>query len=160
MAGNAVIYSGLAYVLLATRRDVGVRFLRLASSCLVVPVAALVTLSCIPSLNPLFPSGMAELGRQETELQNGFPDTINAEQARTVLRSKNIQFDESKPSTGVILQRQDATMQASLGDALIYSRFQTNAGQFPCGYDMEIYLLFDASGKLKQRYIHRFRICP
>jgi hypothetical protein len=160
IAGNAFVYSGLAYVFLATRRDIGARFLRLASICLVVPVAVLVILSCIPSLNPMFPSGMAELGRQEAELQNAFPDTINGEQVRAVLRSKKIQFYESEPSAGVILQREGTTMQASSGDRLISSRFQTNAGQFPCGYDMEIYLLFDAAGKLKQRYIHRFRVCP
>jgi hypothetical protein len=160
MAGNAFFYTILTYFFLGVRSDVGARFLRLASICLVVPVAALVTLSCIPSLNQMFPSGMAELGRQEAELQNDFPDTVNIENARAVLRSKNIQFDESNPSTGVIIQRQDANMQASSGDTLMYSRFQTNARQFPCDYDMEIYLLFDATGKLKQHYVHRFRICP
>jgi hypothetical protein len=160
IAGNAFIYSILSHFFLSVRRDVGTRFLRLASICLVFPVSALAIMSCIPSLNPMFPCGMAELERQEVELQNTFPDALNVEQARAVLRSKNIQFDESNPSTGVIMQRQGTTIQASSGDALIHSRFQTNAGQFPCGYDMEIYLLFDATGKLKQRYIHRFRICP
>jgi hypothetical protein len=160
MAGNAVIYSGLTYFFLGIRRDAGTRFLRLASICLAVPVAALVALSCTPSVNPMFPHGMDELDRQEGELQKAFPDTMNLEEARAVLRTKNIQFEESTPSTGTILQRQDVTIQALLGDRLIYSRFQTYARQFPCGYDMEINLLFDATGKLKQRYIHRFRICP
>ena len=159
MAGNAFVYSVLAYVFLAARRDVGARSLRLASMCIVFPVAFLVGLACIPSLNPMLPSGMAELGRQEAELQNAFPDTINVEQARAVLRSKNIEFNEFEPPTGLVFQRGDTAMTASYGDRVIHSRFQTNAGQFPCGYDMEICLLFDAAGKLKHRHVHRFRVC-
>jgi hypothetical protein len=85
---------------------------------------------------------------------------MNIEQARAVLRSRNIQFNEFEPSIGLVFQRGDTTMMASHGDRVIHSQFQTNAGQFPCGYDMRLDLLFDAAGKLKQRYIHRFRICP
>ena len=159
MAGNAALYPALAYVLLCAKRISSPAFLRLLSIWLVVPVAALVVLSRIPSLNPLLPARMAELGRQEAELQNAFPDSTNVEQARAVLRSKNIQFNEFEPSTGLVFQRGSTTMTASYGDRVIHSQFQTNAGQFPCGYDMEIDLLFDATGKLKQRYIHRFRVC-
>jgi hypothetical protein len=73
MAANAVIYSGLVYVFLAVRRDVGERFPRLASIFLAVPVVVLVALSCIPSVNPMLPSGTAELGRQEADLQKCSP---------------------------------------------------------------------------------------
>ena len=159
MASNAFVYSGASYVFLAAKRDVSAPFLRLASIRSVIPVAILVGLACIPTLDPLLPRGLVELKRQESALQNDLPDDVGIEQARSVLRSKSIQFYESQPSTGVVLQREGTTMVASDGDRLIHSRFQTNAGQFPCGYDMEVDLLFDASGKLKQRYIHRFRVC-
>jgi hypothetical protein len=160
MVGNAFVYSGLACVILfSIKRNLTTSFLRLTSFCLVVPVVALVSLSSIPSLNPMLPSGMAELGQQEAELQNAFPDTMNVEQARAVLQSKNIQFNEFEPPTGLVFQHADTTMTAAYGDRVVHSRFQTNAGRFPCGYDMEIDLLFDAAGKLKQRYIRRFRVC-
>jgi hypothetical protein len=125
----------------------------------VIPVAILVGLACIPTLDPLLPRGLVELKRQESALQNDLPDDVGIEQARAVLRSKNIQFNEFEPSTGLVFQRGGTTMTASYGDRVIHSQFQTNAGQFPCGYDMVIDLLFDATGKLKHRYIHRFRVC-
>jgi hypothetical protein len=159
MASNAFVYSGLSYVFLAAKRNVNAPFLRLASIRSVIPVAVLVGLACIPTLDPLLPRGLVELKRQESALQNDLPDDVGIEQARSVLRSKSIQFYESQRSTGVVLQREGTTMVASDGDRLIHSRFQTNAGQFPCRYDMEVDLLFDASGRLKQRYIHRFRVC-
>ncbi|MGB6773849.1 MAG: hypothetical protein WBD25_09335 [Terriglobales bacterium] len=44
-------------------------------------------------------------------------------------------------------------MLASSGDRLIKGEFQTNSGAFPCIYGIAVDLLFDASGKLKQRNI-------
>ena len=159
IASNSFFYSGLSYVFHAVRGEIGARFLRLASVRIVIPVAILLGLACIPTLDPLLPRGLAELKRQESALQNDLPDHVGIEQARAVLRSKNIQFNEFEPSTGFVFQRGDTTMMASYGDRIIHSRFQTNAGQFPCSYDMEVDLLFDAAGKLQQRYIHRFRVC-
>lgn len=106
MAANAVIYSGLAYVFLSVRRDVDARVLRLVSVRMLIPVVILVGLAWIPTLDPLLPRGLDELKRQESALQNDLPDDVDIEQARAVLRSKNIQFYESQPATGVVLQRE------------------------------------------------------
>jgi hypothetical protein len=157
---TAFVYSGLCYVLFSIKRDLGPSSLRLAAIRMVIPVALLVVAACIPTLDPLFPEGLTELKRQESALQNDLPEKMMIEDARAVLRSKKIQFNEFEPYPGLVFQRGNAAMTASAGDRLIHSRFSTNAREFPCGYDMEIDLLFDASGKLNQRYIHRFRMCP
>ncbi len=160
IAGNAVIYSGLAYILIAFRRGFTARHLRLASIYMVGPVALLVAADCVPALNPLLPHGMADLERQETELRRAFPDKMGIEQARAVLKAKNIEFFESTPPGGTFAQYGSPDIQVSSGDQLIHSSFQTKAAQWPCGYRMEIDLLFDAAGNLKHRYVQRFRDCP
>jgi hypothetical protein len=155
MAGNAVLYSALAFlVVLGFKRILTAPSLRLASIWLALPVAGLIILSLYPSLNPMLPGGMAKLEWQAAELRNAFPDGMNEGQARAVLRSKNIYFDESEASTGpVLLSDGKTTMLASSGDRLIRGGFQTNSGAFPCSYDISVDLLFDVSGKLKQRNI-------
>ncbi len=155
MAGNAALYSGVVYViLLAFTRILTSHFLRLASLCLILPVSVLIALSWTPSLNPLLPGGMAVLERQATELRNALPYGMNVEQARAVLRSKSIYFDETETSGGpVFLSDGKTTMVAASGDRLIKGGFQTNSGAFPCAYDIWVDLLFDASGKLKQRKV-------
>jgi len=156
MIGNAALYSILAFlVVLGFRRILTDPSLRLACIWLLVPVAGLTALSWYPSLNPMLPGGMAKLERQATELRNTFPDAMNVEQARGVLRSKNIYFDESEASAGpVLLGNGKTTMVAASGDRLIKGGVQTNSAAFPCSYDISVDLLFDASGKLKQRNIH------
>jgi hypothetical protein len=72
-----------------------------------------------------------------------------------------IQFYEStEPKGGFVLQNPEETITAESGDTVLVSRFQTEAFEFPCGYDMQIVLLFGRDRNLKQRYIHRFRMCP
>jgi len=36
----------------------------------------------------------------------------------------------------------------------------TDSGQFPCGYRIDVVLVFNNERRLRERYIHRFRICP
>jgi hypothetical protein len=104
MAGNTVLYSAIAFlILLGLKRILTASSLRLASIWLAMPVAGLVALSLYPSLNPMLPGGMAKLEWQATELRNAFPDLMNVEQARAALRSKNIYFDESEASAGPVL---------------------------------------------------------
>lgn len=87
------------------------------------PVIVLATLACIPSMNPLWPHGMTELARQESELQTALPLGMSLEQVRGVLNSRKIQFYESaEPSDGVVLQN-PATMTAQAGDTVVVSRF-------------------------------------
>jgi len=155
MTGNTVLYSALAFlILLGFKRILTAPALRLASIWLATPVAGLVALSLYPSLNPMLPGGMAKLEWQATELRNAFPDMMSVEQARAVLRSKNIYFDETEASPGpVFLGDGKTTMVAASGDRLIKGAFETNSSAFPCSYYISVDLLFDASGKLKERNI-------
>lgn len=142
-------------------RKAGLPPLRRIAGWSVLPVTVLATLACIPSMNPLWPHGMAELARQESDLQTAIPVGMSLEQVRGVLNSRKIQFYESTESSdGVVLQNAQSTMTAQSGDVVLVSRFQTEAFEFPCGYDMQIVLLFGHNRNLKERYIHRFRMCP
>jgi hypothetical protein len=85
---------------------------------------------------------------------------MGIEQARAELKAKNIEFFESTPPTGLLTQYGSPDIQVSSGDRLIHSSFQTKAAQWPCGYRMEIDLLFDVAGSLEHGNIQRFRDCP
>jgi hypothetical protein len=142
-------------------RKVGLPQLRRIVGWSVLPVTVLVSLACIPSMNPLWPHGMRELAQQESELQTAIPLGMSLEQVRGVLDSRKIQFYESvEPRDGVILQNPQITMMAQAGDMVLVSRFDTEAFEFPCGYDMQIVLRFDHNRNLAERYIQRFRMCP
>ena len=125
------------------------------------PVGIFVVLACVPRLSPLWPQGMAELADVETGLRAAIPLGTSAEQARTLLKLRGIEFQEEvEKSQVVVLQKSDAMMEAAKGDRLISGRLQTNAGQFPCNYEIDIFLLFGENDKLQQQYIHRRPICP
>ena len=135
--------------------------LRRIAAWSVLPVTVLAALACIPSMNPLWPHGMRKLTEQENDLQTAIPAGMSLEQVRGVLNSRKIQFYEStEPSDGVVLQNAETTMTAQSGDTVVVSRFQTEAFEFPCGYDMQIVLVFGHDGNVKDRYIRRFRMCP
>jgi hypothetical protein len=142
-------------------RKVGLTERRRIVGWSVLPVTAVAALACIPAMNPLWPHGMAELTKQEFELQTAIPSGMSLDRVRVVLNSKKIQFYEStEPSDGVVLQNPQATITAQSGETVLVSRFDTEAFEFPCGYDMQIVLVFGRDRNLKQRYIHRFRMCP
>ena len=104
---------------------------------------------------------MLELKKQETELQSAFPLGMELNKSRAVLLSKAIQFhEETESSDIVVLERQGTRLAAAARDRVLSARFQTGASVFPCGYDMEIVLLFNPDGKLKEQYVHRLRVCP
>jgi hypothetical protein len=126
----------------------------------IFPVAAIAGLACFPSMNPLWPHGMADLAIEESELQTAIPFGMSLDRVRGVLNSRKIPFNESIESDGVVLQNPPETITAQSGDTVLVSRFQTEAFAFPCGYDMQIVLLFGHDRNLKQRYIHRFPMCP
>jgi hypothetical protein len=128
----------------------------------IAPVTVAAILACFPSMNPLWPHGMKELARQESDLQTAIPVGASLEQVRGVLNSRKVQFYESTQSSdGIVLQYpNEATMTAQSGDTVLVSRFDTEAFEYPCGYDMQIVLVFGPTHNLKQRYIHRFRMCP
>jgi len=128
---------------------------------LVFPVAILVGLVCIPRLNPLWPRDMAELTRQEKVLQDALPMGMGMDGAHAVLSSKGIKFqEETQTSKAAVVNRHDRSITAAAGDRVISARLETKASQFPCGYDIEVVLLFGPDQRLKDQYIHRLRLCP
>jgi hypothetical protein len=162
LTADAVVYAVVAYAGLSIfGRTVTAEKMRVAAIRLVVPVVILIGLSWVPALNPLWPRGMSELTTQEKVLQNALPMGIGLEAARAVLRSKGIQFQEqTETSQAVVLDRQDRSITAAAGDRVISARLETEASQFPCGYDIEVVLLFGQDERLKDQYVHRLRLCP
>jgi hypothetical protein len=161
LGANAVFYSILALVVILLRfRSIQPVKLRHIAIWMAVPVTAMLCLVCFPSLNPLLPVGMAELSRQELGLQQALPLNMRLEDARSLLLAKGIQFGESIENSDVVFQVPDRKIAIAAGDRVLTSRFQTSAFRFPCGYDMQVILLFGQDERLKERYVHRFPICP
>ena len=163
LAANALFYSIATYTALAIFwRNVNATTLRRATRRLVIPAVILFGLACVPKFNPLWPRGMEGLARQESDLQAALPIGMRLDQARDVLKARGIDFREwAESSDGILVEREGRRINASAGDRVVWARFQTEASVFPCGYDMEIYLVFSRrDDRLQQEYIHRFRICP
>jgi len=162
LAANVLVYSAAAYAGISfLYGGIAVQKMRLAALRLVLPVAILVGLACIPAVDPLWPRGMTKLAEQEKALQDALPVGMSVKGARNVLNSKRIQFQEQdEKSPEIVLQRQDKTITAAVGDRVISARLETEASQFPCGYDIEVVLLFGPDQQMKDQYVHRLRLCP
>lgn len=163
LAANSLIYSAITYAGVSVfGRGFGVEKMRTAAIRLVFPVAILVGLACIPKLNPLWPRGMTELTTQEKELQQALPLGMGLDGVRAVLRSKGIQFrEETEASQSVVLDDgKGGGITAASGDRVVSARLQTEANQFPCGYDIQIVLLFGQDERMKQQHVQRLRLCP
>ena len=162
LAANAAVYAVVSFVgLYIFGRGVAAERVRLATIRLAFPVVVLVGLACIPALNPLWPRGMKELSKEEKGLQDALPVGMAIDGARAALRSKGIQFqEEAETSKAVVVNRPEGSITAAAGDRVISARLETEASQFPCGYNIEIVLLFGQDDKIKDQYIHRLRLCP
>ena len=135
--------------------------MRIAAIRLLIPAVVLIGLICVPSLNPLWPRGTAELTGKVESVQNAFHVGMELENARAVLRSREIRFQEvAETSAMQILQEPGRSMTAAAGDRVLSARLETDAGEFPCGYDIEVVLLFGPDERLKDQYVHRLRLCP
>jgi hypothetical protein len=159
---NILIYSAVAYAVVSVFcRKVPVERMRTAAIRLLIPAVVLIGLICVPSLNPLWPRGMAELTGKVESLQNAFHAGMELENARAVLRSREIRFQEvTETSSMQILEEPGRSMTAAAGDRVLSARLETDAGEFPCGYDIEVVLLFGPDERLKDQYVHRLRLCP
>jgi len=163
LAADGFVYSIAAYVLIATVfRKVTAAAMRLAAIRLVLPVTILIGLACVPTLNPLWPRGMAALARQEFNLQQALPMGTTLDTAHLVLRSKGIQFGEYiEPRESVILNDERGTsIIAAPGDHVLSAQLRTDATEYPCSYDIQLVLLFGPDEKMHRQYIHRLRLCP
>jgi hypothetical protein len=163
LAANSLIYSAIAYAGVSVLgRGLGAEKMRTATIRLVFPVAILVALAFIPKLNPLWPRGMRELTTQEKELQQALPLGMRLDGVRAVLQSKGIQVrEETEASQSVVLDDgKGGSITAAPGDRVVSARLQTEANQFPCGYDIQIVLLFGQDERMKQQHVQRLRLCP
>lgn len=162
LAANAVVYAVVLFVGLSVfGGGVPAEKMQRATIRLMFPVAILIGLVCIPALNPLWPRGMSELTKQERTLQDALPVGMGMDGARAVLRSEGIQFqEETETSQAAVINRSGKSITAAAGDRVISARLETEAGQFPCGYDIEVVLLFGPDERMKDRYVHRLRLCP
>jgi hypothetical protein len=68
--------------------------------------------------------------------------------------------EETEASETVVLKREDTSITAEPGDRVMWARLETDASQFPCGYDIEVVLVFGPDEKIKDQYVHRSRVCP
>jgi hypothetical protein len=159
---NVLTYSVLAFgVILLRFRELLEGELKRFSVRMLSPIVAISTLACFPALNPMLPVGMADLAKQERELQQALNPSVNLQDARSVLNNRHVEFGEQlQESDALVFQGPDKRINAEAGDRVIVSRWRTSAWSFPCGYDMEIILLFGPDEKLKDRYIRRFPLCP
>jgi len=162
LAASALVYSTIAYVSFALwLRSANLRKLKSLTLYLSGPALGLVGLACVPSLNPLWPQGMAQLAETENALREGLPKGASLERSRAFLQARGVKLYEEKLTVQqVVLERGDTKLVAHPGDQLVSARIATNAGQFPCGYAIEVLLIFDASKNLEQNHIDRLRICP
>lgn len=164
LAANSVIYSAVAYGGLSVlRHRVGPEKIRIIAIRLVLPVAILVTLVSvsIPKFNPLWPHGLAQLTRQETALRQALPVGTRLDAARAALQSKGISFAENSEQTQTLVLDQNGTsIVATPGDHVISARVRTEAGAFPCEYDIQLVLLFGQDSVMRQQYVDSFRVCP
>jgi hypothetical protein len=104
---------------------------------------------------------MDQLSKSENELQEALPVGMELDQARAVLRSKGIDVhEETETSESLVLKREDTSITAEAGDRVISARLETDAAQFPCGYDIEVVLLFGRDEKMKNQYVRRLPVCP
>lgn len=162
VAGNSIFYALVAYALLAkywlTKDTMTVRGQLRWLIALGITSFVLV---CIPKFDPLWPRGMDDLAKEEHELQAEFYPGVSLNGARSILQSRKISIrEETEASDRVVLERENRKLAALQGDRVLSGRFQTDAQAFPCGYDIEIVLLFGQDDRLKDQYIGRLRICP
>ena len=147
---NVLFYSAFSFLCLSLPplsqklRNTSLRSLSIklgfATVLLVVP-------ACIPSLNPLWPHHMKELRRDQHDLELALPAGISLDEAREVLRKRNIElFDE--PPTGDTNRRR------------LYGRLHTDAWNFPCGFDRIVDLQFGPDERLEARDLRLFPMCP
>jgi hypothetical protein len=162
LLANTLFYSVMIFAVISPcYRNLGEASVRLTAGKVAAPIVILVVLACIPRLSPLWPQGMAELERVEKELQSAILPGMTVGEAQGVVRTAGIAFqEETEQSPLNVLETSDVTMRAQTGDQLLFSRFQMKAGQFPCNYEMQVFLLFGQDGKLRQSYIHRRPVCP
>lgn len=108
------------------------------------------------------PHGFRRLEKLEAELNALGVQGVKIESVRSGLSRQGIAFNEwvqtaSEPLLSVGTEVKIAT---DSGDQVIGTVVPTEAWQFPCSIDLNVYFVFDANGGLIKHYIRRFRRGP
>lgn len=117
-AANALVYGIVFFVVVLLKfPNASSEVLRRIAGWSTLMVATFSVLACTPALNLLWPHGMANLAKQEAELQNAIQVGMNPEEVRGVLNARKIQFNEfSEPTGGNVLTDFNATITAESGE--------------------------------------------
>jgi len=162
VAGNAIVYAICSFGLcLALRRWLTATTIRLGAWVIGLLAVVLFAIACVPRFDPLWPHGMVELRAREAELKKLVQPDLTIDQVRAALQRESIPVhEETENSTREVLRNHDTQIVAAAGDRLVFSRFRTDAVQYPCGYDLQVVVLFAPDGKIKNRYVAALPICP
>jgi hypothetical protein len=162
LAGNAIFYAMCFFGLcLALRRRLTANAVRLGTWVLGFAAVVLFALACVPRFDPLWPHGMGELQAREAKLRSLIRSDMTIDQVRAALQQESIPLnEETEDGAREVLRNRDTQIVASAGDRLVFSRFRTDAVQYPCGYDLQVVVLFAPDGKIKNRYVAPLPICP
>jgi hypothetical protein len=162
LLANFLVYAVLFFVITSYSSEVQRKAeSRRLNLWLAFPVGVLACMACVPRLDPLWPTGMTELSRQEAQLRESLPVDIDLQQPRGVLRSQRIEFWEHvEKDDNVIFTRPEGNLKVISGDTVVSAKVWTKAGQFPCSYRIDIVLVFGKEARLTDRSIHPLRICP
>jgi hypothetical protein len=133
---------------------------RLGTRVFGIAALLLFALACIPRFDPLWPRGMGELQAREAKLKSLIRSNMTIDQVRAALERESIPLnEETENGTREVLRNRNTQIVASAGDRLIFSRFRMDAVQYPCGYDLQVVVLFAPDGKIKNRYVEPLPIC-
>lgn len=158
---SAIVYSLIFYLVLRRRSGFVSDKTKLATQILAVPVIVVASLACIPSMSPIWPQGMEELEAREKKLRDGLPASLSIESARSFLQKQGVPTSEELARNDeVVVQVADKKITAGAGDTVISGQVLTDAMQFPCGFRIDVILVFGNDARLRQEHISRFRLCP
>lgn len=162
LVANAIFYAMCFFGLcLSLRRWLTASIVRLGPWAVGFLAVVLFALACIPRFDPLWPHGMGELRDREVRLRNLIRGDMTIDEVRAALEQESIPLnEETEDRARDILRNRNTQIIASAGDRLIFSRFRTDAIQYPCDYDLQVVVLFAPDGKIKNRYVASLPICP
>jgi len=161
LAANSFLYSVIAFLALRFWIRLDASKAKRLTVAFTIPVLILDSLACIRSVSPIWPRGMSQLADEENALRVGLPPGSTLETARAFLHARAVNcFENEVHAEESILQNAHATIVAKSGDRVLSALIDTEAQQFPCGYKIQIALVFGADERLRERYIERTPICP
>lgn len=104
---------------------------------------------------------MEQLEATERKLRDGPPLGVPIESARSFLPKQGvITYEDLAQNEEAVFQVADNKMIAGAGDTVISAPVPTDALGFPCGFRIDVILMFGNDRMLKKEPIERFRLCP